>query len=218
MRSGWRIEQVAEVAWLFAQHSRHRALEGQTAVALSLTLLVQIPLLEQGLIEQDRAVVDARLLDFAADSCQLLRKSAERPFFELWRRPETYPGHERRLETEEFDPHLLPDCGRSKQLLLKWRRMRQSAWQSAWLSEGQGPRRRSRMLEAPEPGRAALAACSALTIFQDDEELAALARPAVTRLLRAYGRQSELRGWGWQDLRTCLRELRSLRTQAGEKV
>lgn len=210
VRSQWRIEEAAEVAWLFAQHSRHRALEGQTAVALSLTLLVQIPNLEKGLIEQaDQAVADARLLDFAADSCQLLRKSAELPFFEPWSRPETYPGHERRLETEEFDPHLLPDFARSKQLLFRWRRMRQS--------EGQGARRRGRMLEVAEPsGRPALAACSALAIFGTYDE--ALARPAATRLLRAYARQSQLRGWGWQDLRNCLRELRTLRAQASEKV
>eukprot|EP00435_Cladocopium_sp_Y103_P068815 s207_g32.t1 len=48
-RSGWKIEELAETAWLYAQSSSRRPLEGQTALALSLSLLVHLPILQEGL-------------------------------------------------------------------------------------------------------------------------------------------------------------------------
>ena len=48
-RSDWKIEELAETAWLYAQSSSRRPLEGQTALALSLSLLVHTPILQEGL-------------------------------------------------------------------------------------------------------------------------------------------------------------------------
>ena len=52
-RRAWQIEELAEIAWLYAQSSSRRPLEGQTAVALSLTLLVHLPVLEADLRTKD---------------------------------------------------------------------------------------------------------------------------------------------------------------------
>ncbi|CAJ1403566.1 unnamed protein product [Effrenium voratum] len=190
IQGAWRIEELAEVAWLYARSSSQRPLEGQTATALSLTLLIHLPALQSALGEEvsDQAVLDSRLLAFASDASRILRSAADTPFFEPWVRPVKFPGHESQLSpsSDHFDPQLLADGSAARQLLLRWRKLTSAP--------AAGARRRSRALASDASlGRDALAACTALALLRSE-----IAGHAISCLLRASSKQlasSELRLW-----------------------
>ncbi|CAK9116556.1 unnamed protein product [Durusdinium trenchii] len=210
IRSVWQIEELAEVAWLYGSH--RRPLEGQTGVALSLTLLVQMPVLNAGLAAPSSrhldsttpsrsdllgSDLDSRILAFACDSCRVLRKVAEEPYFVgIWRPPNGQQA------VEEFDPQFVKDHALAMQVLRKWKRQ----VDTLLFGSSCGARVRSRKLRESKDGwlgRDVLAACSALSAFerQSDEALA-LTASAKTCLLRAYLRQNlqqeskgQLRAW-----------------------
>ena len=235
--STWRIEELAEVAWLYARGSDHRALEGQTGIALSLTFLVHLPTLAQSSSHSECATsiesnlsstessnlktvcpsrsthlhsLDSRLLAFACDSCRILRRSADAQYFESWRPT-------KQQTREHFDPQLLKDQVLSMQMLRKWKQHVALSFANATF----GARRRRGFKERDEwLGRDVLAACSALAVFGQRKEVLPLTSLARSCLLRAYARQSPgpesrklLRSWA-----RCERGLKRKMRQGDEET
>ena len=123
VRRDWKIEELAETAWLYAQSSSRRPLEGHTALALSLSLLVHTPILQEGLRARglcressrrhfpDRGDAtnvtrldieygesdepdDSRLLMFASDASRILRSLCGSALFSVMVKPKVLPTQE----------------------------------------------------------------------------------------------------------------------------
>ena len=239
-RSDWKIEELAETAWLYAQSSSRRPLEGQTALALSLSLLVHTPILQEGLRARsvpDRGDAnvtrrldiesgesdkpnDSRLLMFASDASRILRSSAEVLYFQSWSSPKSYPrkSHESRqlqlTSIQNFDPQLAKDSAVAKEVVVKWKRLLKLLDLSG---ASLGARRRVRALserkETEWLGTNILAVYAALDLFERLSDVQSLTGPAKSGLLRTYGQQSLAREsfQARSQLRLCLRQLHTLK-------
>ena len=220
-KGSWKIEELAETAWLYSQSSSRRPLEGQTALALSLALLVHLPILQATLIEfgagsrlgrdfhesldevicvssrLDLGSVDSRLLMFACDASRILRCSAEVFYFQPWSSPKVYlrKGQEDpRMQTiEHLDLQMETDMALAKQVMWKWK-SHVKFLDSALGAAGARRRVRAQkeIKDAQWLSSNVLSAYSALEIFDFYGFFEkTLTRPATYCLWRAFDRSLE---------------------------
>lgn len=245
-KGSWKIEELAETAWLYSESSSRRPLEGQTALALSLSLLVHLPMLQATLIELgaesrlgrdfhesldevcvssrlDRGSVDSRLLMFACDASRILRCSAEVFYFQPWSSPKVYlrKGQEP-MTIEHLDLRMEADMALAKQVMWRWKSQVKFLDSALGAAGARRVRAEKEIKDAQWLCSNVLSAYSALEIFDFYVDARMLTRPASYCLCRAFHRQSLERCSSFQArsrLRSCLRRLRTLkRNQPREEI
>ena len=245
-KGSWKIEELAETAWLYSQSSSRRPLEGQTALALSLSLLVHLPMLQATLIEVgaesrlgrdfhesldevcvssrlDLGSVDSRLLMFACDASRILRCSAEVFYFQPWSSPKVYlrKGQDP-MTIEHLDLRMETDMALAKQVMWRWKSQVKFLDSALGAAGARRVRAEKEIKDAQWLSSNVLSAYSALEIFDFYVDARMLTRPASYCLCRAFHRQSLERCSSFQArsrLRSCLRRLRTLkRSQPREEM